>query len=203
MVTEKDGKFVTPQGLNAIQLKHKNKKGEDVISYYVPVPEKIKHFRISEDFKDWSLETEMIEYDSLEVVFVAKAINPQGMVKSTGHAHENQKIGFINKTSYIENAETSAVGRCLAYLNIGVIDDIAGYEEMLQVIKSQNNINSVRKTLNKAIDYMTSADIMSVTDVNNILIAEIFDTDILTCDDVYKLNTIIKKLRKKYEEWSK
>ncbi len=203
MITKKDGKFFTPQGLEAIELKHKDKEGNQKVSYYVPVTEKIKYFRASDDFKGWSLETEMIEYDSLEVVFIAKAINEKGIVISTGHAHENQKLGYINKTSYIENAETSAVGRCLAYLNIGVIDDIAGYEEMLQAIKTQNSLEGVRKTLNKAIDYMKSAEIMSVSEINNILIAEIFDTDIMTCDDTYKLNNIIKKLRKKYEEWSK
>ena len=38
--------------------------------------------------------------------------------------------GFINKTSAIENCETSAVGRALALMGIGVIDSVASVDEI-------------------------------------------------------------------------
>ena len=203
MITKKDGKFYTPQGLEAIELKHKDKDGSTKTSYYVPVTEKMKHFRSADEFKDWSLETEMLEYDPTEVVFIARARDINGKIQSTGHAHENQTVGYINKTSYIENAETSAIGRCLAYLNIGVIDDIAGYEEMQNAIKQQNSIDSVRAKLKTAIDYMKSSDIMSASEIENIMVAEMFNTDIEKCEDVTNLKNITSKLRKRYEEWAK
>ena len=203
MITKKDGKFFTPQGLEAIELRYKDNDGKVKISYYVPVTEKMKHFRTADEFKNWSLETEMLEYDPTEVVFIAKVKDGNGKIQSTGHAHENQKVGYINKTSYIENAETSAVGRCLAYLNVGVIDDIAGYEEMQNAIKQQNSIDGVRAKLKTAIEYMTSTDIMSMSEIENIMVAEMFHTDIDKCDDTTNLKNITKKLRKKYEEWSK
>lgn len=50
-----------------------------------------------------------------------------------GHAYELKTEGFVNKTSYIENCETSAVGRALAFLNLKVTNSIASREEMEKV----------------------------------------------------------------------
>lgn len=48
----------------------------------------------------------------------------------TGTAREEKGAGFINKTSYVENAETSAIGRALGNLGIGSVDAIASYDEV-------------------------------------------------------------------------
>lgn len=48
----------------------------------------------------------------------------------TGHSQAVWGEGFINKTSAMENAETSAVGRALAMMGIGVIDSIASVDEI-------------------------------------------------------------------------
>lgn len=53
----------------------------------------------------------------------------------TGLAQEVEGDGFINKTSALENAETSAVGRALGMLGIGIIDGIASADE---IHKSEN-----------------------------------------------------------------
>jgi hypothetical protein len=52
---------------------------------------------------------------------------------STGHAFENRSEGYVNKTSYIENCETSAVGRALALLGYEIKRGIASREEMQKV----------------------------------------------------------------------
>ena len=45
-------------------------------------------------------------------------------------ANENKNASSINRTSYIENCETSAVGRALAMCGIGINASIASYEEV-------------------------------------------------------------------------
>ena len=54
---------------------------------------------------------------------------------ATGYAYERQDASHINQTSYIENCETSAVGRCLGFIGLGTEHGIASAEE----INSQNN----------------------------------------------------------------
>lgn len=49
----------------------------------------------------------------------------------TGHAFEVIGQGNINKTSALENAETSAVGRACAMAGIGLIDDVASANEVI------------------------------------------------------------------------
>lgn len=73
---------------------------------------------------------------------------------TTGTAREEKGAGFVNKTSYVENAETSAVGRALGLLGIGSVDSIASSDEMRLAVapktpketKNKNNkqVNTVR-----------------------------------------------------------
>lgn len=55
---------------------------------------------------------------------------------TTGHAFE-VKQGAINNTSYLENCETSAIGRALGFLGIGANTAIASAEEVLNAISQQ------------------------------------------------------------------
>lgn len=48
----------------------------------------------------------------------------------TGYSQANETQGMINKTAGLENCETSAVGRALAMMGIGVIDSVASADEM-------------------------------------------------------------------------
>lgn len=50
---------------------------------------------------------------------------------STGSAEEIEGTSNINKVSFKENCETSAVGRALGFLGIGSTDDIASAEEVV------------------------------------------------------------------------
>ena len=61
------------------------------------------------------------------------------MLLATGHAYELRTGGGpVNKTSYVENCETSAVGRALAFLGIGADTAIASAEEVFGAIKAQD-----------------------------------------------------------------
>jgi hypothetical protein len=56
----------------------------------------------------------------------------------TGVAYENEGSTFINKTSYIENCETSAVGRALGMLGIGIDVSVASADEVINAVNNQN-----------------------------------------------------------------
>ncbi len=59
-----------------------------------------------------------------------------GRVRSTGHAEEDRTKGQINKTSALENAETSAVGRALAFFGLGGTE-IASADELVNALGQQ------------------------------------------------------------------
>lgn len=100
---------------------------------YVPVAERIVWF--NENVEDGSITTELLSEPSAERI-VVKATVEAGEQTFTGHAQEIVGEGYINKTSALENAETSAVGRALAMMGIGVIESIASSDE---VVKATNN----------------------------------------------------------------
>ena len=97
---------------------------------YVPVNARITYFRTHEEFKGWSLESEIIELTATSVTIKAIVRNAEGRIIATGFANENKNDGYINKTSFIENCETSAWGRALSNLGIGIDTSIASYDEV-------------------------------------------------------------------------
>lgn len=57
---------------------------------------------------------------------------------ATGHAMEKESSSFINKTSYVEVAETSAVGRALAFLGFAGVE-IASADEVVNAMNNQSD----------------------------------------------------------------
>ena len=98
---------------------------------YVEVHERVKFFR--ENFKDHSLTTEVIEKTENSIMMQAIVKNKDGLVIATGTAEEIKDSSKVNKTSHVENCETSAWGRALANLGIGLDTAIASAEEMSNV----------------------------------------------------------------------
>lgn len=104
-------------------------KGAD----YVEVKERILYLAGEKPFQ-YSVMTKVKFYPQ-EKMWVVKATLKVGDEIYTGHAQEIIGDGYINKTSALENAETSAVGRAFAMAGIGVIGSIASADE---IVKSQN-----------------------------------------------------------------
>ena len=102
---------------------------------YVEVNERIKYFR--ENFKNYKLMSEIISLENGFVVIKATIMNENNEVVATGHAYEKEDSSFINKTSYIENCETSAWGRALGNLGIGIDTSIASADEVGNAILNQ------------------------------------------------------------------
>ena len=91
--------------------------------------------------------TKIVSIDKDTVVMQAD-IFIDGKHVSSGHAEENRKASRINTTSALENAETSAVGRALAFCAF-ISDGIASAEEVSTAIEQQDKkIQSALKELN-------------------------------------------------------
>jgi hypothetical protein len=124
---------------------------------YVMVNERIAYFR--QLYPQGTIITELLSSVDGTHTFKATAIN-DGVILATGHASEKDGSTFINKTSAIENAETSAVGRCLGILGIGIDASIATAEEVGNAVAQQEakpakkapskNIDAVKKDMAKA-----------------------------------------------------
>ena len=117
---------------------------------YVEVNERIKFFRQEDQYKDWTIMSEFTVLDSEQCVCKTTIADATGRVIATGHAHEVQGSSNINKTSYVENCETSAIGRAAAFLAI-TNDNIASAEEVDQAINVQNKIVQSEKKLTSAL----------------------------------------------------
>ena len=116
-----------------MELKTTNIKGKD----YVQVNERVRAFRTHPDFASMSIETSIIDISEKRVLMVAKILDSEGLVRATGHAEEVQTNHGVNATSYVENCETSAVGRALGFMGIGVDTSIASSEEVENAISRQ------------------------------------------------------------------
>jgi hypothetical protein len=106
---------------------------------YAEVNQRIKAFR--QVYPTGSINTEMLSNENGVCVFKATCgyfENGEWVLLGTGTAYEKESSSFINKTSYIENCETSAVGRALGMCGFGIDTTIASYEEVANAIENQN-----------------------------------------------------------------
>jgi hypothetical protein len=124
--------------MSKYQFKTTNIKGKE----YVEVNERIKYFRTSEDYKGWSLSSEIVSLDGDSCLIRAEIRDENWVLRATGFAQEDRSSSFINKTSYVENCETSAWGRALANLGIGIDTSIASSNEVAIAIAKQNSKGS-------------------------------------------------------------
>ena len=84
---------------------------------YQTVALRVKNFR--EKHPGFTLSTEVLHRDAEIVVMKASILDDAGRLIATGHSEEKRGASTINKTSALENAETSAIGRALAAFGLG------------------------------------------------------------------------------------
>lgn len=105
---------------------------------YIDVAQRIQGFW--ELYPQGRIATEMVADDGKRCVFKAEAYDMAeggaGLL-ATGHAYEVNSGRGVNATSYIENCETSAVGRALGMLGIGSTDSIASADEVMNAQQRQ------------------------------------------------------------------
>lgn len=151
---------------------------------YATVDSRVEFFR--EKFPTWSLETEYPVLDLDKGICVCRVIvkDENGKQVADGYAHEWQsKPGsMVNKTSYIENAQTSAVGRALGFIGIGINGmGIATAEEVQTAIAHQEND-----------DYPQPQQAPKTTQWAN---AEIFEQMLEFCDTVDAVQDCLNQQR--------
>lgn len=114
-------------------------KGKD----YIEVNQRIKAFRML--FPMGKILTELVSNEDGICIFRALVEDENGNLLGTGTAYEKENSTFINKTSYIENCETSAVGRALAMLGIGIDASVASKEEVENAKLNQNKADEPKQ----------------------------------------------------------
>ena len=124
--------------INMIDLKGKN---------YAMVTERVNAFR--KIYPDGFITSEIISHDGTNILMKATAghyENGQPVILSTGFAQETKGRGLVNGTSYVENCETSAVGRALGMIALGINGGgICSAEELVNATIAQEQIREEEK----------------------------------------------------------
>lgn len=102
---------------------------------YVMVKDRVAAFR--EDHPLGGIATEILHLADGVCVIRATATDEDGRVLGTGIAYEKEGSTNINATSYIENCETSAVGRALGFCGYGIDDSLGSANEVANAILQQ------------------------------------------------------------------
>ena len=103
---------------------------------YQTVALRIYEFRQDHSVDDgWGILTDLVQCDEKMVVVKAYIRSPDGRAVATGYAQETW-TGQINKTSAVENCETSAIGRALAAVGKGG-ENYASADEMKNALHQQ------------------------------------------------------------------
>ena len=112
---------------------------------YAEVPQRIKAFR--KLYPEGFILTEIQRLADGVCVIVARAgyytEDGRQMILGMGTAYEKEGSNFINQTSYIENCETSAVGRALGMMGIGSDTSVASYEEVANAKAQQKQSEKI------------------------------------------------------------
>lgn len=112
-------------------IKTTNIKGKE----YAEVNQRIKAFRMVHP--NGTITTDIVNIENGIVLMKASITDDEGRLIGTGYAYEKEKSSFINQTSYIENCETSAVGRALGMCGFGIDTSVASAEEVQNAIINQ------------------------------------------------------------------
>ncbi len=114
---------------------------------YADVNQRIKAFR--KCYPTGYIRTHMTSNENGLCIFEAIVgfddENGNTRILGTGHAYEKENSSFINKTSYIENCETSAVGRALGMAGFGIDNSVASADEVANAIAIQETMTANAK----------------------------------------------------------
>lgn len=126
------------EAIKTTKIERKDKKtGEIQSKDYAEVNQRIKAFRMCHP--NGTISTDIISIENGVVLMKASVYDEDGKVLGSGYAYEKENSTFINQTSYIENCETSAVGRALGMCGFGIDTSVASYEEVSNAMANQGD----------------------------------------------------------------
>lgn len=114
---------------------------------YKTVALRVSEFK--DKYPDWSILTDLVSADSEVVVMKATIMDDVARVRGTGYAEEYRSSSKINRTSAMENAETSAIGRALAACGLAGTE-YASADEVANAISQQNEQEALQPLLSMA-----------------------------------------------------
>lgn len=170
---------------------------------YVEVSERVRYIR--EAHPDFRIVTELISMDGDSCLFKASLLNQDDEVLATGHAYEEKSSSRINKTSHVENCETSAVGRCLAMYGVGIENSIASANEVLNAkANGKSNATSGKVPSGKVPSGNAEPSDKSVENLIRLIeaMSDINDLRQAWKDNVVQINSS-QKLKKAFEVMAK
>ncbi len=103
----------------------------------------------------WGIHSELVHQDDIKVIVKAWVTDPEGRIIGTGYAEEVRNANKINKTSAMENCETSAIGRALAACGYAG-EEYASANEVEGAIQAQEGMT--QDALQKALDAIDKGD---------------------------------------------
>lgn len=125
------------ESIQTMTIERKDKRSGTISKKeYAEVNQRIKAFRMV--FPLGCITTEIKSLENGVVTMKATILDGNGDTLGTGYAQEKETSSFINQTSFIENCETSAVGRALGMCGFGIDTSIASYEEVANAMENQN-----------------------------------------------------------------
>tara|TARA_X000001382_G_scaffold114983_1_gene93531 strand:- start:11 stop:610 length:600 start_codon:yes stop_codon:yes gene_type:complete len=154
-MSNNDNNTIIPDDIISTINDFKRSKNGSMISIhgkeYATVPHRVAVVRRNLGAK-LQIHTEIISIDKDTVVMKASGVIG-GNVIATGHAEEKRSASRINQTSALENCETSAVGRMLAFVGI-TNDSIASAEEVSSAIEQSDKKIQAALTDLKAVSHV-------------------------------------------------
>ena len=131
--------MINMEGSDLRQLSDEDKKAAGMIElhskWYWQVSPRLTAFKKANP--TISVITEIITLEQTHCVMQARLTDENGLVHGIGHALEGRTDRGVNSTSYLENAETSAIGRALASTGWSG-GEYASAEELLIALESQS-----------------------------------------------------------------
>ena len=139
-------------------IERKSKDGQPAKPgrWYPTVALRVEAFRRFFDVADWGITTEIVTNNEVLVIIRASVVNfyeDHSDVVATGTAEEVRGSSYINKTSALENAETSAIGRALASFGLHG-GEMASANEIEQATEQREIPMATKDQLDHAVELL-------------------------------------------------
>lgn len=161
---------------------------------YLTVAYRVNQFRENHKL-EYSIVTDIIEQTDHLVIMRASIMERDGFIIATGHAEEKRGSSQINRTSALENCETSAIGRALAAFGYAGTE-FASADEVAQAISQQSQPEKkprTKKTVDKKL----------VQELKDELLAYCLGNEEDAAEQLKSLTTFETDSGEKFMEWDK